>query len=95
MQSVPLNISIRRTLVGQNLGLWYNLITRILNVNLSIERDSSRWNLTTSGLFLVKSMYDTLIINGLVFYHKLIWKLSYRKIFLWYLLKGMVLTKIT
>jgi hypothetical protein len=62
----------------------------------SPKRDSFRWNLTISGLFSVKSMYNTSINNGLVFYHKLIWKLKLPlniKIFLWYLLKGMVLKK--
>jgi hypothetical protein len=52
--------------------------------------------LTISGLFSVKSMYNTVINNGLVFYHKLIWKLRLPlkiKIFMWYLLKGVVLTK--
>jgi hypothetical protein len=41
-------------------------------------------------------MYQALIDNGQMFNHKLIWKLNLPlkiKIFLWYLVKGIILTK--
>jgi hypothetical protein len=94
--TVPLNISFRRALVGQNLTLRYNLVARILHVKLSTDRDTFQWRLTKSGQFSVQSMYRSLINNGKVFHHKEIWKLKLPlkiKIFMWYLLKGVVLTK--
>jgi hypothetical protein len=94
--NVPLNVSFHRALVGQNLTLWYNLVAHILHVQLSIDRDTFQWGLTKSGQFSVQSMYRSLINNGKVFHHKEIWKLKLPlkiKIFMWYLLQGVVLTK--
>jgi hypothetical protein len=47
-------------------------------------------------MFTVQSMYQVLINNGQMFNHKLIWKLNLPlkiKIFLWYLVKGIIPTK--
>jgi hypothetical protein len=49
-----------------------------------------------NGLFLVKSMYRALLIAKVVPYNTLIWKLKLPlkiKVFMWYLYKGVVLTK--
>jgi hypothetical protein len=96
LATIPLNVSFRRALVGQNLTLWYNLVASILHVQLSADRDIFKWNLTNSGQFTIQSMYMSLINNGIVFNHKEIWKHKLPlkiKIFMWYLLKGVVLTK--
>ena len=96
LDRAPLNVSFRRALVGQNLVLWYNLVARLIHIRLCTDKDVFNWNLTSSGQFTVQSMYRTLINNGNVFYYKLIWKLKLPlkiKIFLWYLVKGVVLTK--
>jgi hypothetical protein len=92
----PLNVSFRRSLVGQNLILWYNLVQRLVYVRLSTDKDCFRWNLTSSGQFTVQSMYRALINNDYVFQHKVLWNLKLPlkiKIFVWYLLKAIVLTK--
>lgn len=49
--SVPLNISFRRVLVGQNLVDWHNLIALILRTNLNDNNDSFTWNLHQYGQY--------------------------------------------
>ena len=61
---VPLNVSFRRTLIGHNLYLWHDLVTRISHVQLNNNADAFRWNLTPAGTFTVSSMYNALISNG-------------------------------
>jgi hypothetical protein len=76
--------------------LWHRLVARIAHIQLCDEKDVFKWNLTTSGQLSVKSMYRALLNNANVFYHKLLWKLKVSlkiKIFMWYLIKGVVLTK--
>ena len=93
--SIPLNISFRRGLVGQNLVLWHNLVSRIAHIQLNDREDTFRWNLHQHGLFSVHSMYTALISNGNVIHNKTLWKLRAPlkiKIFMWYL-KRVVLTK--
>jgi hypothetical protein len=82
--------------VGHNLVLWHNLVQHLVYVRLNTGKDYFSWNLTSSGQFTVQPMYRTLINNGYVFHHKVLWKLKFSlkiKIFVWYLLKGVVLTK--
>jgi hypothetical protein len=53
-------------------------------------------NLTKSGSFRVRSLYLHLLVKQPPFRHKMIWKLKISlniKIFLWYLRRGIVLTK--
>jgi hypothetical protein len=95
-ETIPLNISFRRALVGHNLVSWHSLVSRLVNIQLTNEKDVLKWNLTSSGLFSVKSMYGALLNNPQVFYNKALWKLKVPlkiKIFMWYLIKGVVLTK--
>ena len=60
-------------------------------------RDVFRWNLTTSGSFTVDSMYRALMHSEVpVSNNKKIWKSKIPlkvKIFMWYLRRGVVLTK--
>ena len=94
--SIPLNISFRRGLVGNNLVLWYNLVARIAQVRLNDREDVFKWGLHQSGIFSVHSMYSALICNGHVRQNRTLWKTRIPlkiKIFLWYLHRGVVLTK--
>ena len=43
LNSVPLNVSFRRTLTGDNLVAWLKLVSTVINVNLSEEDDIFRW----------------------------------------------------
>ncbi len=96
MRSVPLNVSFRRTLVGQNLIFWYELCASIIHIQLNHSSDCFRWNFNKNGRFSVRLMYLALINNGYIERNKMIGKLKMPlkiKIFMWYLLKGVVLTK--
>ena len=77
--------------------MWNNLISRLSTIDLSQERDGFKWNLNqTCGFFLVKSHYLGLINQNTPNQNKRIWKLKAPlkiKIFLWYLRRGVILTK--
>ncbi len=72
MSTVPLNVSFRRALVGQNLIKWHNLCASIVHVNLIEEDDLFRWNHHQSGQFSVRPMYLALINNGYIERNKFI-----------------------
>jgi hypothetical protein len=56
-----LNVSFRRSLVGNNLQAWYHLVTKLVNVQLTDQRDHFIWYLKQNGQFTVRSMYNSLI----------------------------------
>ena len=96
MGSVPLNVSFRRALVGQNLVFCHDLCASIIHIQLNQSSDCVSWNYNQNSRFCVRSMYLALINNGYIERNKIIWKLKMPlkiKIFMWYLLKGMVLMK--
>jgi len=95
LASAPLNISFRRNLVGRNLWDWLRIVASLQDLNLQGERDKFIWSLHSSGIFSVKSMYAALINNGVRVSQDL-WQIkipSRIKIFLWYLKRGVILTK--
>jgi hypothetical protein len=58
--------------------------------------DMFKWDLSVTGLFSVRSMYRALLNNNHVTYNKTLWSLKVPlkiKIFMWYLIRGVVLTK--
>ncbi|WVZ64632.1 LOW QUALITY PROTEIN: hypothetical protein U9M48_014126 [Paspalum notatum var. saurae] len=92
----PPNLSWRRDIVGPKLVAWNLLLFRIANITLVQEPDSFHWNLTQNGVFSVKSHYQALIRHEVPNLNKRIWKINASlkvKIFLWYLRKGVLLTK--
>jgi hypothetical protein len=94
--TVPLNISFRRGLVGNNLTYWHSLVARVANTRLTVSDDKFIWGLHENGIFSVKSMCLALISDNRVMFDLTIWKLSLSlkiKIFLWYLKRGVVRTK--
>jgi hypothetical protein len=95
-ETVPLNVSFQRALVGENLRLWHLLVLIVAQVELCGENDMFRWDLSVMGLFSVRSMYRALLNNNHVTYNKTLWSLKVPlkiKIFMWYLIRGVVLTK--
>ncbi|WVZ54040.1 hypothetical protein U9M48_004908 [Paspalum notatum var. saurae] len=85
-RSSPLNISFRRALVENKLHEWHNLVANLMFVNLEEGNDTFVWGLHKLGFFSVKSMYNSLINNGIVVSQK-IWHLKIPlkiKIFLWF-----------
>ncbi|WVZ99656.1 hypothetical protein U9M48_044919 [Paspalum notatum var. saurae] len=95
MATSPLQVSFRRSLVDNKLIEWQSLVAQITHVNLVDESDIFR-NMTSSKLYTVRSHYLHLIDRNPPFRHKGIWKIKIPlkiKIFLWYLQKGVILTK--
>jgi len=95
LSSPELNISFRRNLVGVNLLNWNRIAASLQQINLLQERDVFVWGFKASGFFTVKSMYAALINNGVrvsydIWQMKLPMKL---KVFMWYLKRGVILTK--
>jgi hypothetical protein len=96
MATSPLNISFRRALVDNNLRDCLALVARISHVQLTEGSDLLKWSLTKSGLFTVRSLYHHLIDTNPPFQHWKIWKMRIPlkiRIFLWFLQRGVVLTK--
>jgi hypothetical protein len=93
---VPLNIRFNRTLTGDRWNSWVSLLRRLMNVHLSDEPDSFKWNLATTGIFFVKSMYADYMNGHTVFLKKYLWKIKVPlkiRIFMWFIYKKVILTK--
>jgi hypothetical protein len=91
-----LNISFRRTLTPNKWVQWLELVERLMNIQLSNEKDTFVWRLTTSGGFTVKSMYLDLLDDQTKYLRKYIWKIKVPlkiKIFMWFLHHKVILTK--
>jgi len=77
--------------------MWNNLLSRLTHVALSQEEKTIfLWNLDQKGEFSVKSHYLGLIYQNVPNLSKQLWKLKAPlkiKIFLWYLHRGIILTK--
>jgi hypothetical protein len=72
------------------------LLPHIANIELAHEQDEFHWNLRPNGNFLVKSHYQALLHTDIPNINKLILKVKAPlkiKIFLWYLRRGVILTK--
>lgn len=96
LSSYPPNLSWRRDLVGVKMVAWNNLLPRIANLTLPQEPDSFHWNLSQNRVFSMKFHYQALIRVEVPNLNKIIWKIRVPqivKIFLWYLRKGVLLTK--
>jgi hypothetical protein len=75
---------------------WLSILSHIQGVELSHDQDTFFWNLSTTGRFLVKSHYAALMLNNISNVNKELSKLKASlkfNIFLWYLRKGVILTK--
>jgi hypothetical protein len=90
MSTTPINVAFRRSLVGVNLQAWHDVVAMVVDVRLINQRDRFVWGLHQNELFSVKSMYRALPYNTLIWKLKLPLKI---KVFLWYLYKGVILTK--
>jgi hypothetical protein len=74
-----------------------HLVRQLINVELTNEKDTFTWNLTTSGTFTVKSMYLDLINDDTKYLKKYIWKIKVPlkiKVFMWFVHRKVILTKV-
>src|SRR3954468_11236025 len=76
LNSVPLNIHFRRSLVGERWDAWLHLVRRLMEVQLSDDLDTIHWSLTSTGVFSVKSMYLDLIDTGPLLRSLHFWKVK-------------------
>jgi hypothetical protein len=91
-----LNVAFMKSLVGVNLQAWHEVVVMVADIQLTNQRGRFVWGLHRNGLFLFKSMYRALLGSEATPYNTLIWKLKLSlkiKVFLWYLYKGVILTK--
>jgi len=71
-------------------------VSKVLNVTLTNVNDYFVWGLTKNLNFTVKSLYTDLMQENRVIDKSILWKLRLPlkiKIFLWYLQKGVLLTR--
>uniref|UniRef100_A0A453Q7Y2 Uncharacterized protein n=1 Tax=Aegilops tauschii subsp. strangulata TaxID=200361 RepID=A0A453Q7Y2_AEGTS len=87
LQSNPLNIQFRRTLVGNRWEAWLHLVRRLMDVQLSQQPDQVRWKLAKNAEFSVKSMYLDIINTSVIPSSKHVWKVKVSlkiKVFMWF-----------
>ena len=93
----PLNVSFRRALVGDRLKSWIQLVTLVLSVNLIETCAKFVWRWNKNNSLTVRSMYLDLMQAANNLGSWVLWKikvsLKIKKIFLWYLKRGVTLTK--
>ena len=85
-----------RSLVGDKLQLWHELVSKVLNVVLINANDSFKGILTKDSEFTVRSMYKDLMQTERVPSGSIVWKLKKsikHKVFLWYLQQRITLAK--
>jgi hypothetical protein len=73
-RTVPLNISFRRSLSGDTLQSWHELVSNIAYVSLNDEEDKFRWGLNQNGIFTVRSMYNAMTVRN-IWDNMILWKL--------------------
>lgn len=91
-----LNLSFRRTIMGNKLVEWHNMLNLLSEVTLSLSRDKFVWDGQRNGIFSVQSMYHLLMNIPNNERNKKLWKLKLPlniKVFLWNLCRGAILTK--
>jgi hypothetical protein len=94
--SNPLNVSFRRHLFGHDLIAWHTIVAMISNVQLTGQKDTFIWLAQQNRKFSARSMYRVLVVPHILPRDHVIWKLKLLvkiKIFIWYLIKGVALTK--
>jgi uncharacterized protein Usg len=87
LAQTPLNITFRRVLSGNKWTLWLQLCRKLMLVTLNEENDRFVWNLTSNGLFTVKSMYEDIMSDHTHLIRKYLWKVKIPlkiKIFMWF-----------
>jgi hypothetical protein len=96
LSTVSYNISFQRALVGHYLHSWNSLVLRMVNIHLNDQQDVLRWSVTKRGEFSVRSMYNAILNSNIMPHSRFVWKIKLPlkvKIFLWFLFKGVTLTK--
>ena len=75
LEKVPLNVSFRRAIVGDNLAAWYNLVSKVISTQLTEQNDVFVWKANKKETFTINSMYRTLMFNGVIPRKYFLWEL--------------------
>ena len=92
--TTPLGVTFRRVVVGDNWDKLLSLVRSVLEVQLTEHKDSFVW--TRGKVFSVQALYKDLLNEDGVQVDFSTWKVKVPlkiKLFLWYLKRGVVLTK--
>lgn len=92
--TIPLNVSFRRALVGDNLIHQMNLVRRVMLVQLNDRQNSFVW--TKSKSFSIQPIYTDLLKESGIPAKCPAWRIKVPlkiKVFLWNLQLGVILTK--
>ena len=94
--ATPLNISFRRSLVGNNRIAWLDLVARVMSIQLSDRKDTFCLVANPTWLLHGTIYIQALVAPNIVPRKHILWKLKLPlrvKIFMWYLIKGVTLTR--
>lgn len=94
--NVPLNVSFRRALTGDKLNEWLKLVAEVAEYRLNDQKDIFLWKLNKNKEFIVKSMYKEIMQHEGTPSLCASWKIKLPLkifMFMWYLKKGVILTK--
>ena len=61
ISKLSLNVSFRRTLIGEKLVNWLNLVSLIVRVALNEDEADFVWNLNRKGFFSVQYFYKDIL----------------------------------
>lgn len=96
LSTTPLNISFRRALVGERLSEWLDLVALVVPVTLNENKDKFLWQLRKNGSFSTQTLNRESMKSVRTGGKDPFWKAKLPlkiKIFLWYLKRGVLLTK--
>ena len=80
----------------ERLKEWLKLVSLVLPVNLNNDKDIFIWHIKKNGKFSTQSMYREIMKREKLSGKEMFWKAKLPlkiKIFLWYLKRGVILTK--
>jgi hypothetical protein len=66
LSTTPLNVSFQRSIMDIYLLAWYDLVSKVVSINLTNDKYVFVWNLQNSGIFSVRSLYTSIIQCGVV-----------------------------
>ena len=94
---MDLKLTFRRTVSEQVMNLWWELVSLINGIVLSEEEDQIVWAYTSSGKYIVQSLYAVVNFRGITpVFVNLVWKLPVPprvQFFLWLLSSNKLLTR--
>jgi hypothetical protein len=76
LSTTPLNVSFRRSIIDSYLLAWYDLVSKVVSINLTNDNVVFVWNLQTSGIFSAHSLYTSITQCGVVLSKCNLWNIK-------------------